>query len=510
MKHQKSKTLVASSTQRGFASLASASLLLALPVCAEEAQPFGQITDNLRFTGELRGRTEVVDFFDPALNPAKGIVNNHNDYAFGALRARLGLAFNSSYADVFVQGEYTGLYDIPDNAFAGSAGPLGTGGAYYRDNNTTSPGDVHLKQAYVNFKGQAIGLPGAFFKGGRFEILDGLEYRSGDAKFDLLKTSRVSQRLLGPFDFTHATRNFDGFSTVYDQPAYNLTLTGARPTQGGFNIDAQNEISHIDIFYGALTSKKDAFLPGTEGRLFYLYYGDDRSVTPTDNRPLGSRLTLNRDDLQIHTVGTHLLTVQPVGPGDLDAVLWGGYQFGDWGNLNHQAYALDAEVGYQWTDVAMKPWLRAVFFRSSGDSNANDGKHGTFFQVMPTLRPYAKFPFYNLMNIQDSFLQASIAPTASTKLAVDAHYLSLVNSNDLFYGGAGATSRSGTFGFFGRATGGQSAVGELVDITFTHTVNKHLTWSLYYAHAFGSEATQNVYKLQSDANYGFAEFTLSF
>ncbi|TAN46930.1 MAG: hypothetical protein EPN21_19010 [Methylococcaceae bacterium] len=482
-----------------------------LPLHAEEERPWGQITDNLRISGDLRGRVETWDYFEPALNPATGVINNNNDYTFGALRARLAVAFNSSILDAFVQSEYSGLYDLPDNAVAGPpVGPLGLGGAYYRENSATSRSDVHLKQAYLNFKGQSFGLPGAAFKVGRFEIAEGLEYKTGDAKFDMLKTTRVSQRLVGPFDFTHATRNFDGFSTVYDQTGYNITLTGARPTQAGFNIQGMDEISHIDVFYGALTSKKGAILPGTEGRLFYLYYGDDRNVVPVDNRPAAARPALNSDDMQIHTVGTHLLTVQPMGAGDVDAVLWGAYQFGDWGNLNHQAYASDAEIGYQWKDVFMKPWLRAVYFRGSGDSNPTDGTHGTFFQVLPTVRAYAKFPFYNLMNIQDSFLQASITPTQNTRLAVDAHYLTLENAHDLYYGGAGATSRTGTFGYFGRATGRQNSVGELVDITFTHTVNTHFNWSLYYGHAFGSDATKSVYQQQGDANFGYAEFTVSF
>jgi len=482
-----------------------------LPALGAEDKPLGQITPNVRITGDLRGRYEVFDFFKPALDARRGIRNNNNDYGFGALRARLGVALTTPYVDGFVQGEYTGLYGLPDDAFAGpSVGPLGLGGAYFRDNGSTSPGDVHLKQAYLNLKFQSLGLPGVSLKAGRFEISDGLEYRTGDAKFDGLKASRISQRLIGPFDFTHSTRNFDGFATVYDDPSVNLTLTGTHPTQGGFNIHAQDEISHIDLFYGALTSKKGALLPDTEGRLFYLYYGDDRNVQPTDNRPPAQRPNLRNEDLKIHMVGTHLLTVQKFGPGALDAVLWGGYQFGRWTNLDHSAYAVAAEAGYQWTDAFLKPWLRAGYFRSSGDANARDGRHETFFQVLPTVRIYAKFPYFNLMNIQDVFAQVNIAPTQSTRVGVDFHHLSLAETGDLFYGGAGATSRSGSFGYFGRSPGGRSTVGELVDISFTHTITKQLSWSVYYAHAFGDGVTSNVYQLKNDADYAFVEFNASF
>ncbi|MGZ8248682.1 alginate export family protein, partial [Methylomagnum sp.] len=455
---------------------------------------------------------EGFDFFQPAPNPAKGVTGNENDYVFGALRARLGVAMTTPWADGLVQGEYTGLYGLPEGAFAGPpVGPLGLGGAYYKDNGSPNPGSVHLKQAFVKFKLQPmVGLKNTYFQGGRFEISDGLEYRTGDAKFDALKTTRVSQRLLGPFDFTHATRNFDGFALSYDDPALNVTLTATHPTQGGFNIHATDEISHIDLAYGAITSKKGALLPDTEARLFYLYYGDDRDAQPTDNRPLPARPKLSQDALALSTIGTHLLTVQRLGPGALDGMVWGAYQFGDWGNLNHSAWAATGELGYQFTDVSMKPWLRVGYFRSSGDDNAKDGSHNTFFQVMPTVRLYAKFPFFNLMNIQDAFAQVSIAPTAATKLSVDFHHLALSDSADLFYGGSGATSRSGSFGYFGRASGGSNAVGQLVDVGFTHNITKNLSYNLYYAHAFGSDVTRSAYALKNDADYGFAEFTLSF
>lgn len=479
---------------------------------AADEPPLGQINPNFRVLGELRGRVESFDFFKPKLDAVKGVTGDENAYSFGALRARLGVAMTTPWVDGLVQGEYTGLYELPDQAFAGlPVGPLGLGGAYYKDNgSSTSPGSVHLKQGYLNFKLQPwIGLP-TFFKAGRFEISDGLEYKTGDAKFDMLKTTRVSQRLIGPFDFTHTTRNFDGFALSYDDPAWNVTLTTTHPTQGGFNIHAQDEISKIDLAYGALTSKKGALLPDTEARLFYLYYGDERGVQPVDSRPLTSRPKLNQDNLAINTLGGHLLGVYKVGPGAVDAVLWGAYQFGDWGNLDQEAWAIAPELGYQFTEAPFKPWVRVGYFHSSGDHNAKDGTHGTFFQVMPTVRLYAKFPFFNLMNLQDAFVQLAVAPTQTTKVSVDVHHLALSDSHDLFYGGSGATSRAGSFGYFGRSGGGSSDIGQLVDIGFTHTPFKQFSWSVYYAHAFGSGVLENVYQRKGDADYAFVEFNASF
>ena len=168
------------------------------------------------------------------------------------------------------------------------------------------------------------------------------------------------------------------------------------------------------------------------------------------------------------------------------------------------------KLGYQWGNLPLKPWLRAVYFLGSGDNNSKDGKHTTFFQLLPTVRAYAKFPYFNLMNLQDAFVEMIVAPTQKIKVAVDFHHLSLATSNDLFYAGAGATSSSGSFGYQGRPSGSHSNVGELVDISFTQTIIKELSWSVYYAHAFGGNVIQNVYQGKQDADYAFVEFNLVF
>jgi len=497
-------------------------LSAATPAMAEEEPPLGQITPNFRITGDLRARYEGFDFFKPKIGSPPGVTADQNNYGFGALRIRLGVSFTSDWLDAFAQGQYTGLYDLPEHAGAGAAGPLGTGAVYFNDSGrVVNPYEVFLKQGYLNFKLQKmVGLPNMFFKAGRFEINDGLEYKTGDAKFDLLKTTRVSQRLIGAFDWTHVTRSFDGFSLAYDDPAYNASLYATHPTQGGFNVHAQDEISKIDLAYAAFTAKRGTLIPDTEARLFYIYYGDDRSrVSAVDNRTappgkaavqLGKDKLLSNNNLSLHTIGTHLLTVSKVGPGSVDGMVWGLYQFGDWTNQSHSAYAFAAEGGYQWTEVMLKPWLRVGYSIGSGDTNAKDGTHGTFFQVIPTARLYNKFPFYNMMNTQDAFAQFIVAPTATTKLGVDFHHLALAQNTDLFYGGSGATSRTGSFGYFARNGGGKTTIGQVVDVSFSHNINKHFSWAAYYAHAFGSDVTSNAYRSKNDADYGYVEVSASF
>jgi hypothetical protein len=475
---------------------------------AEEKKPLGQLNDYLRITGELQTSYERWDFFRPAA-PTTVSAN----YDLWEVRARLGLQLTSPYVDGLVQGQYTGLYGLPDNAIAPAPiGALGLGGAYVNGNNgATSPQAVFLRQAYLNFKFDDLGLKGAALKLGRFDFADGMEYKTADEKFDDLKATRVAQRLLGS-NAIYVTRTFDGFSATYNTPAFNFTANGMRPTQGTFDVDGQQQISKINVFYAALTSKKNALLPDTEARLFYTYFHDDRPISTLDNRAVASRPLLNKQPLTLHTLGGHLLGLHTRTADSFDGLLWGAYQFGDWTNLQHSAWAFDAELGYQRTDVPLKPWLRAVYYISSGDNNAKDGQHTTFYAMLPSARRYAKFPFYNSMNIQDAFLEFIVQPTDTTKLAVDVHQLSLANSNDLFYNGSGASSRSGTntLGFNGRPSGGASNVGQLVDMTLMQTLGKNFTGRFYYAHGFGGSVIKNVYGAKADADMFWVELNATF
>jgi hypothetical protein len=477
----------------------------AQPAWPEEVRPFGQLADWLRLSGDLRGRVEINNFFQP--EPA---LSNNNDYVFGGVRARLGAGVTTRWIDGFVQAEYSGLYVLPDDAVAVPGGALGTGAAYFVENPETEQNDVHLHQLVLALKPGLLHVPGLTLAIGRFDVLDGLEYRTADPKFDFLKAIRISQRLLGPFDFAQAARAFDGIRVIFDSEVLNLVATGAHPTQGGFNVRAGNTITDIDVAYAALTAKRGAILPGTETRLFYLYYGDHRDVQVVDNRPAATRPVLDVKRLAIHNIGAHALSLLPLGPGAVDTLVWGDYQVGRWTDLDQRAWALAVEAGYQLTGVPLAPWLRVGYFRGSGDDSAADGTHGTFFNVLPTARIYANFPFYNLMNIEDRFVQLILSPTATARVMVDYRSLALAERNDLVYSGSGAQDRHRIFGYSGRPSSGARSLANVIEGSVSHTVNTYFSWTVFYAHAFGGAVIERFFRGQSDADYAFVEFTARF
>ena len=117
--------------------------------------------------------------------------------------------------------------------------------------------------------------------------MDGMGYRTGIDKSDGLKGAyRATRHCL---ERCACGWSFDGFAAVYDRPGFDLTATGIRPTQGGFTVQGQNEISDINQFYATLTGKRDALMPGTEGRISHLNYDDKRNTQAVDNRPIANR-----------------------------------------------------------------------------------------------------------------------------------------------------------------------------------------------------------------------------
>ena len=190
-------------------------------------------------------------------------------------------------------------------------------------------------------------------QGGRLRFLDGNETVAPDANMQWVKSQRVAERLIGPFDFTHIGRSFDGLRVAGDTSALNLTGFALWPTSGGFEISAGRGMD-VNLAGASATLKDHPGFDRTEARAFWIYYHDGRAsdgdVVVLDNRPLPARQA-DRRDLDVHTLGADVLHVEPLGPGKADALVWVAGQVGDWQSLAQGAWALAIELGYQLPDV---------------------------------------------------------------------------------------------------------------------------------------------------------------
>ncbi len=472
--------------------------LVALLVVADTAlaqlETEGPFGSKVRLEVSDRMRYERFAWFETAPTSA----TRDYDYGFFANRLQLGLRVTGEPLEFFVQYQHSLVTSLPDH------GP-GPGGAYYTNSPDKNQEKGILRNIWLRWK-NPFGAQGLSLTAGRQIFRDGLEAPATDPTLLWLQKSRISERLIGPFDYTHVGRSFDGGQVAFDNAAMNVTGFAFTPTWGGYEINGNRELE-IGVAGVSASLKALEALPGTNARVFGLWYRDRREVVPVDNRPLAVRQA-DDGDIQIYTIGANATHVHAIGPGKADFLLWGAIQTGDWLSQDQDSWAYAVEMGYQLPGVWSAPWLRAGLNQGSGDSDPTDGDHSTFFQILPTARAYAMFPFYNMMNNRDLFAQLILKPHAMVSMQSTLHWLRLSDRDDFLYGGGGATNNS-VFGFTGTASGDRTGIGTMFDTSITVNPVKWLALSVYYAHVFGSGMTGQTFQ-DEDADYAFAEATISF
>ncbi|WP_254064311.1 alginate export family protein [Granulicella sp. S156] len=413
---------------------------------------------------------------------------------------RIGVAQKIKQFDWQLEMSQNTVFDVPTTSVSTvtAQGQLGLGGTYYAANSNTTPAAASFRQGFLRYHWNG---PDKTLRLGRFEFFDGQETQPKDETLAWLQTNRIAQRLIGNFGFSNAQRSFDGLDSHYGQGSWDVTAMAGRVTQGVFNMNANPELN-VDLQY--LAYSKYDFGQHFLWRVFAIDYHDGRTgVAKTDNRALAVRQA-DHKNIRLGTYGADFLTTIPAGPGSIDVVFWGALQNGNWGALNQHAGAADVETGYRFTKVTSKPWLRGGFFRGSGDSNATDNQHNTFFQILPTPRIYARFPFYDLMNSRDEFIQVVDNPAKKLEIRSDMHFLQLTSNADLWYQGGGAYDNK-VFGYTGRPAGGHSSFASVYDISSDYQMTHELALNLYYAHSFGKQVVKTDYPAGASANYGYLE-----
>lgn len=474
--------------------IAALLVLLAAGSARAQLETDGPFDSRVRLELSNRMRYERVDFFRTAPDSA---IRNY-DYGFFGNRLQVGVRVLRDPVEIFVQYQNSLLTSLPKHA-------PGPGGSYFTNTPEVNQEKGILRNAWLRWK-NPFDASGVSLQAGRQLFRDGLEAPSADPTLLWLQKNRIAERLVGPFDYTHVGRSFDGAQLAYDDAAVNVTAFGFVPTWGGFEINANRELE-VGVAGVSLNAKALEALPGTNGRMFGLWYRDRRDLVPVDNRPLPVRQA-DDGDIEIYTLGANLTHVEPVGPGQLDLLAWGATQYGDWQSQSHRAWAYAFELGFQLPELWAKPWLRLGINQSSGDSDPDDDEHESFFQVLPTSRLYAMYPFYNLMNNRDLFGQLVLRPAPIVTLAATAHWLRVSQDDDLLYAGGGATSNS-VFGYSGTATGGRKGIGTMLDLSLSVQATVNVTLSGYYAHVFGCGMIDQAFE-GNDSSYAFAEATLSY
>ena len=479
---------------------------LLLPILTQAQAPAAGSPDPIRLgditvTGSLRARLYGWDWFQAAAGENQ-YEDSGNLLRLNFAEKRTGWDWDAEFAVPFLLGLPTGATDPAPQ------GALGLGSNYFTANGgRQNTAMVFPKQLYVRIDGFA-GSEGQTLQVGRFLVLDGSEIVPKSATLATVKRDRVSQRLLGDFGWSDVGRSFDGVHYSFTTPSDNITFIGAVPTRGVFQVDGWGW-NQVGFGYGSFTHEWGSGNHAADTRFFVIEYDDWRPDLKTDNRPLAVRRG-DTENILINTIGGHTLHAITTGSGTVDLLAWGAVQTGRWGTERQRAYAFDLEAGWQPKVLPkLKPWLRAGFTEGSGDGNPNDKTHGTFFQLLPTPRPYARFPFFNMMNTEDTTGALILRPHGKLTVSSEFHSLRLTNPNDLWYAGGGVY-QPWTFGYVGRSTSGRRSLGNLYDTSVEYRAHPKATITTYFGYTQGLASLKQIYPEDKDGRFGYIELLYRF
>jgi hypothetical protein len=230
----------------------------------------------------------------------------------------------------------------------------------------------------------------------------------------------------------------------------------------------------------------------------------------------------------IYTVGGRVKSA-PAQLGNWDYSLEGAYQFGNFRDtrlvvgtqsprLAHSAFMSVVQGGYTFTDWWGTPRLGAEFDYGSGDSNPQDGQHGTFENLFPTNHKfYGSMDLVSLQNIIDIGLNLSLKPVPRLSVALMGNAFWLADTRDNFYtvagaprGGLAATPNNG----FGVNPTYGSFVGTEITLVAGYALTRYAQLEAGYGHFFHGDYIQQTWSAAGfgsrDADFIYAQVNLTF
>jgi hypothetical protein len=420
---------------------------------------------------------------------------------FHGLRTRFALDYRfRDRVRFFAQGQQT--------AVLGLASDANGAGALYRANsgNDKNPSSVRPSQIFAD-----LGLTDDLtVRLGRSFVKLGTLVPYEEANWQFLKTQRLSQRLLGTVGWTNGERAYDGGTAQAEFAGHYFHAFALQPTTGVFVVDddAYEENKELAVAGLDWTAARGVFGKDTEIGAFFIAYADDRDP---------DRVAGLFGDIEVYTLGASWLGVYPLGPGRVDTILWGAFQFGDYEDVgpttgskmrDQIAGALIAEAGYQLHRVWSAPWLRFGVNFASGDDDPDDGDRHTFFNILPTNHLYYgaldQFAFQNLI---DMLLQFRFSPHPRLGLDLTYHHFWLHEDDDFRWAGTGAFSKR-NLGYVRNPSNGSQNAGDELDLTVAVKVHEALNLSFGYSYLWGGKVFDGL--ADNDASFAYTQLAVAY
>jgi len=412
---------------------------------------------------------------------------------------------------LFAEGQWAWVWDLDGT-------PNGAAGLYRANAHNFPSSDAMGVRVYQLFSEARLDSDN-WLRVGRQGLRDARAVRYDEENWNYLKTRRLERRLLGGVEWTHGERTYDGVSARMEQEGHVLHLFAAEPTTGVFEIDRGFKRQKQVIFGGLeWTVERGTWFDNTELGAFFIGYSDDRDA---------QKVTGFFGEIKAYTFGLSSLGVYPIGPGNLDVILWGAFQLGKYidsiptgvppatppvtRRLDQIAGAGIVEVGYQLPEVWGKPWLRTGVNFASGDSDSGDSNRNSFFNILPTNHLYYGYAdALAFTNLIDLLVQLKLSPLPKVGLELSFHQFWLWTADDFRYFGSGAYERR-SLGYSTSPSFNSNNVGQEIDFMARYKVNRHLEFMTGVSHIFGGGVfSRNPAFPDKDTNWAYFQVALSY
>ena len=297
------------------------------------------------------------------------------------------------------------------------------------------------------------------------------------------------KRLISSGEWGNASRTFEAVRLRYQSQDWSLeafTSSVVRFRDGDLNqSDWLDDHDHRDAFFSGLYFSSTGLPVQTTD--FYVLQLHENDQGGSDFVSIGTRMKGDPKRLR---------------GWDYNAELIGqaGTRFGK----DLQAFAGTWSVGYNWLETAWKPRLGLQYDYASGDSNADDGKVGTFQNLFPTNHLYYGYmDLFAWQNLHNPSLRFSVEPGSQLKLMLDYHAFWLADTSDAWYRANQTTTVRPI------TPGASSQAGSELDFTVQWQAHEHLAVQAGYSHFFADDYLGDT-GAADDADFAYVMVTLTY
>ena len=320
----------------------------------------------------------------------------------------------------------------------------------------------------------------------------------------------IDRRLIARNEWRNTTNTFQGVrAQVGDKKNdWQLELFAVKPVQRFTT--RLDEVDHSQNFYGVIGDWRGL----SEYVTFEPYYlllkqdGDEVKYNTDGLRLTGNALRQAQIDKEIHTGGLRVYGSVPGTNFDYDASYvkqWGntdrflsagaGYV-----NVDHDAHAYNAEIGYTFSRHPWKPRFSAFYGVATGDSATPSGatdrtSNQRFDRLFGFARPWSNDDYIQMENIRTPKIRVEFDPIVpfldNVKVDTGFSWYRLDDATDRWNAGANLRDRTGNSG---------KDLGKEYDLRVRFPINQYASLNLGYAHFWAGDFVQNAVKIGSNNN----------